>query len=184
MPRISDSQGNEAKLNTDGSINAKLVGSLAKPQATITRPADTTAYTAGDVVGQSPATNLTFANVLSTAGAQFIIAGVTLEIDVATLPSGMGTFRLHLFDSAPTAIADNAVFSIVDADRLKYLGFIEIDTPVDVGATILWLQVFNANLAGKLATGSTTLYGQLETRAAYTPTASAVKKVTIHPLGV
>lgn len=152
--------------------------------ATITRPDNTTAYDAGDVVGTDPATNMTFSNVLMMAeGALFMILSAMLEIDVNAIPSGMNAFRLHLFNVAPTAIADNTAWALADADRSKYLGYISLDAPVDMGGT-LWSQTQNINFVGKLAAGSTTLYGMLETVGAYTPSAQTVKKITLNILGV
>lgn len=151
--------------------------------ASMTRPNDTTAYTAGDVCGTSPATNITFAGCSTIEGGHIIIMGVNLEVDVNAVPSGMSGFRLHLYDSAPTAIADNTAYNLPSGDRTKYLGNIPIDSPSDLGDT-LWVEMNNVNKKVKLASGSSTLYGILETLGAYTPTAQAVKKVTLQIVGV
>jgi len=147
--------------------------------ASTTRPNDTTPYTALDVVdGASPA-NLTFSNVGAVAGGHIFITGASIRIDVAAVPAGMSSFRVHLFDAAPTAIADNAAFNLIAADRAKYLGFIEIGTPLDLGDT-LFGRTDNMNFKTKLATASTTLYGQLQTVGAFTPAAETVKTITLH----
>lgn len=151
--------------------------------ASLTRANDTTAYSVGDVIGTSTSGNLTFLSCSTIDGGHIIIAGVSLEIDVNAIPSGMGLFRLHLYDSAPTAIADNAAYNLPSGDRSKYLGYIEIDTPVDLGDT-LYSAMNNVTMKRQLASGSNTLYGMLETRGAYTPSAQAVKKVTLHIVGV
>lgn len=95
----------------------------------------------------------------------------------------MTTFRLHLYNAAPTAIADGTAFDLPAGDRAKYLGYINLAAPVDLGAT-LWSQNDSANFNGKLADSSTTLYGILETIGAFTPSAQTVKKVTLYILGV
>ena len=146
--------------------------------ASQTRPANTTAYTAGDVVGTDVATNLTFANIGSVAGGCFEILRVSLRVDVTAVPSGMSTFKLHLFNAAPTAITDNLAFNLISADRSKYLGYITIYQPEDFGDT-LWGQDDKVLFKGKLAAASTTLYGVLQTSAGYTPTSGAVKTVAI-----
>jgi hypothetical protein len=151
-----------------------------------TRPADTTAYAIGDVVGSSNTgapTVLTFTNVSVVAGSNVIITGLSLEVDVNAVPSGMGTFRLHLYDTSPTAIADNVAYNLPSADRAKYLGWLDIDTPVDLGDT-LFVRMNNVNFKTKLATSSTSLYGILETRGAYTPSSGAVKVIRLNVLGV
>lgn len=154
---------------------SQLTGSSVTVSATQTRPDNATPYTALDVVGTNPATNMTFATGL-TAGAGFVVYGARLRIDVAAIPAGMASFRLHLFNAAPTAIADNVAFNLIAADRAKYLGYVEISGVLDVGDT-LFAEVDNINFTGKLATAS--LFGVLQTVGAYTPTAQAVKTVTL-----
>lgn len=170
-----------AAITNSNPLSTTLTGSTTGTSVStaITRPNDTTAYTAGDVVGESPATNMTFANVLPNAAGAFVILGARIRIDVAAIPSGMAGFRLHLYNAAPTAIADNAVYNLPSADRAKYLGYITILTTRDIGDTV-WVQDDNLNATGKLAAGSTTLYGILETIGAYTPTASTVKTITLN----
>lgn len=148
-----------------------------------TRPNNTTAYTALDIIGESPATNMIFSNVAKTKGANIIINRVELRVDVAAIPSGMGGFRLHLYNAAPTAIADNATYNLPSGDRAKYLGFIDIDTPIDMGDT-LYVDMKGVNFQSKLAEESTSIYGILQTINGYTPTASVVKTVKLNVLEV
>ena len=160
-----------------------VTSNAGEPSVSQTRPNDTTPYTALDVVGTDPATNMIFTTALPIAGSHFVVMGASLRVDVGTKPATMDGFRLHLYDSAPTAIADNTAFNIPSADRSKYLGYITLTTPTDFGDT-LYGQTDNINFKRKLAVGSTTLYGILETIAGYTPTASTVKTVTLHIVGV
>lgn len=148
--------------------------------ASFTRPNDTTAYAANDVVATATA-NLTFASVLPIAGQQFIITGATLEIDAAAVPAGMSGFKLYLYNALPTVIADNTAYNLPSADRAKYLGYIQISTPIDIGDT-LWSQNDNINFNGKALT--TSLYAILVTDAAYTPTSACVKTITLYTIGV
>lgn len=157
----------------------RQLSTMVSVTATQTRPNNTTAYAAGDVVGTDPATNLTFSNVLPDNGVGFVILGARLRIDVAAIPAGMAGFRLHLYNAAPTAIADNTAFDLIVGDRGKYLGYVTISTGRDNGATV-WYQDNDLNFTGKLAAGSATLYGVLETIGAYTPTASVVKTSTLN----
>jgi hypothetical protein len=147
--------------------------------ASQTRPDNTTAYTALDVVGTDAAANMSFdlVNRVPSAG-YFIILSASLRVDVNAVPSGMGNFRLHLFSEAPTAITDNLAFNLIAADRAKYIGSIDIPTPNDLGDT-LFGRVDNLNFPGKLATSSTTVYGVLQTLGGYTPASQTVKTVTI-----
>lgn len=178
MSYLVDEKGDP--INDANGLPVRLTGSLTgvTTSASQTRPADTTAYAAGDVVGQSPAANITFANVLPNAGGTFVVLGARLRIDVAAIPAGMSGFRVHLYNAAPTAIVDNAVYSLPADDRAKYLGYVTITTTRLLGVTV-WVQDDNLNVTGKLAAGSTSLFGILETIAGYTPTASAVKTISL-----
>jgi hypothetical protein len=153
-----------------------------RSSALAARPDDATPYSAGDVVGTAAA-NITFANVLDNTGQQFIVTGISLRIDVANIPAGLGGYKLYLFDANPAVGVDNAAFKLLAADRAKFLGVIQLATPIDVGDA-LWSQNDNINFNGKLAAASTSLYGILTTDNAYTPSNNAVKTVTIYAVGV
>lgn len=172
---INSAHNDEYAMLVDLPDGVKLTGSSVAVSATQTRPNNTTAYTALDVVGQDPAANMEFATGLDL-GAGFVIYGARLRIDAAAIPAGMTSFRLHLYNAAPTAIADNAAFNLIAADRAKYLGYVVIPEPVDNGDT-LWGQSDHVNFTGKLA--ATSIYGVLQTVGAYTPTALVVKTVSL-----
>lgn len=154
----------------------------AKSSASFTRPTGTTAYSAGDVVGPAEAV-LQFSNIANYAGRSIIISGATLEIDTNTVPTGMTSFKLHLYNAAPTAIAENAAFDLPEADRDKYIGNITISAPSDLGST-LWSQNDNLNFNAKLSDISMSVYGMLTTDAAHTPVSACVYKVTLYSVGV
>lgn len=162
----------------DGNYTKSPCGSST---ATITRPADTTAYTAGDVVGTSPAANIEFTNILPTAGEHFYITDAKIEVEKSAVPGGMDTFTLHLFDTAPTAIADNTAWTLLLADGGKYLGSIIFTVPVDLGTTLISFKNSLA-LKRKLAASSTSIYGQLVTDAGWTPAASDVVNITLETI--
>ena len=169
VPQVWDDAGQAFVVYVSGKVVS----------ASQTRPANTTAYTALDVVGQDAAANIAFTSVLPNAGGTFVIFGARLRIDVAAIPAGMSSFRLHLYNAAPTAIVDNAAYNLPSGDRTKYLGYVEISGVLDIGDT-LWIQATGVNFVGKLAAGSTSLWGILQTVSAYTPTASAVKTVMLN----
>lgn len=155
--------------------------------ASKTRPNDTNAYAALDVIAESTTvgTTWTFSSIGPSGGGKIVIDAITLRIDVSAIPSGMGSFRLHLYSSDPTAINDNAAFDLPSGDRAKYLGFVETPTPYDLGST-LWSATEDMSfpVRKQVTLASSTLYGILQTVAAFTPTASAVKTITLHAVGV
>jgi hypothetical protein len=148
--------------------------------ATITRPNNTTAYTANDAIGEDPAKNITFERIGGN-GAEIIITDVNMRIDVSSVSSGMSSFRLHLYKLPPTAITDNSAYNLPSADRSKYLGYIDLVTPQDNGDT-LWSE--NNQINKKVKLYSSSLYGILETKGAFTPTAQCVKTITLQSVEV
>lgn len=151
-------------------------------QSTVTRPANTTAYTAGDVVGATAAA-IEFARMGEIRG-HIIITDADLRIDVSAVPSGMTTFRLHLYDATPpSALADNAAWDLPAGDRANYLGYIDFTAPVDVGST-LFVQT-NGTGSKKIKMGATaSLFGYLVTNGGYTPGSADVLAVRLNAKGV
>lgn len=151
-------------------------------QTSVTRPSNTTAYTAGDVVGATAAA-WTFANVAPYAGAEIFILDADLRIDVTAVPSGMTSFRLHLYNATPpSAAADNDAWDLPSGDRASYLGYIDLGTPVDVGST-LYVQNVGVNKRVKLG-DSTSVFGYLVTNAGFTPSSAAVKTIRLNCIHV
>lgn len=139
------------------------------------RPADTTAYTANDVV----------LGVLTFRPTAFsreeYITDVRLRIDVTAVNSGMTSFRLYLYKTTPaSALADNAAFDLPAGDRVSYIGYIDIGTPTDIGST-LFCQLSQANYKIGQTEG---LFGYLVTNGAYTPAASTVYTVEIETVAL
>jgi hypothetical protein len=134
-----------------------------KSRPTVTRPANTTAYTAGDVVGGV----IEFKDIGPASG-DIVILSAALRIDVTAIPAGMTSFRLHLYDvTPPSAIADNAAWDLPSGDRASYQGYIDLGSPADVGST-LHVQVDGVNKPARLA-GSYSLFGYLVSTGGYTP---------------
>jgi hypothetical protein len=131
-----------------------------------TRPADTTAYTANDVVGATAAA-LTFPNLGSPDGSEVIITSASVRRDSSAIVSGETSYRLHLYNvTPPSAPADNAAWNLPSGDRASYLGYVDIGAITDLGST-LWAETSNIGKQVKLLSGS--LYGLLVTIGAYTP---------------
>lgn len=139
-----------------------------KSQPTITRPANTTAYTAGDVVGGV----ITFDGAGPYAS-HALLTSVDLRIQVAALPVGMTSFRLHLYNATPpSAIADNAAWDLPTGDLAGYLGYVDMGSPADMGGS-LFCQVDQVNKHVLLGSSQAALYGYLVTNGAFTPAANS-----------
>jgi hypothetical protein len=164
---------------------------------TITRPSNTTQYTAGDAEGVadvSVAANAgsaihELANI-GPAGGQILMLSMDLMPYLASVPSGMGAYTAHLFNAAPTAILDNAAYSLQAADRTKFLGSILIGTPavtnMGVTPTTIYASSDKTSHQGtwQLAAGSTSLWVVLVTGATYTPGSGTVKLLRAFASGI
>jgi len=164
-----------AKVTNDSgsAIPVAVTGRLAS--ATITRPADTTAYAAKDVVSTGAGALLTFANVVATAGGSGTIVKARLMTDQST---NTAQYRLHLFHTAPTAIADNAPYTMLYSNAGNRVGMIDFPACATEGTGSTAAAAMRPssdgnslppNLAFKCATGSTSLHGILETLSVFTP---------------
>jgi hypothetical protein len=138
----------------------------------VTRPADTTAYTELDVLGATSASVLEFANIAPVGGGPIVLLYASLTVSIGTLPAGLGQTRIHLYSSAPTAIADNAAFNLPSGDRSLYLGYITLGAPADLGDTLFVEDDF---LRKTIVATSSSVFAITQTLGAFTPSASTVK---------
>lgn len=136
-----------------------------------TRPTNTTQYTANDVVGTGTSAIHEFKN-LGKLGGFVQLQSIRLQIHVASIPSGMSNFRLHFYQTSPTAIADNAAFDLVAADRTPYIGYVDLPAPQDFGSTLV-SQVDYAGFLMQFNPNSNSVYAQLQTLGTFTPGANS-----------
>lgn len=169
------------QIISDGGSTLTVDGKAYRSVVTVTRPSNTTQYTQGDVVGDTGGSAiLTFSNI-GPSGGFVLIQSVSLVFSDSVVPSGMGAFRLHIYSESPTAIADNAAFNLLSGDRDKYMGYVDLPTPLDFGSSLFTQADYSGRLI-KLASASTTIYGELETRATYTPVSASTVDVRINTL--
>jgi hypothetical protein len=138
----------------------------------LTRPADTTAYAALDAISDStsaPTVVYTFTNLSRANGKGGYIVKAQIATDQKTCTA---RFRLHLFDTAPTAINDNSSYLSLYANKAIRLGTIDFAataTEDPTNSTQAIAQSVDIRLK-YLPTGSSrTIYGLLETLDAFTP---------------
>jgi hypothetical protein len=105
------------QIISDGGSTLTVDGKAYRSTATITRPSNTTAYTAGDVVGDTGGSAIISLTAAGPTAGFVIIQSISLVFSDSTVPSGMGAFRVHLYSASPTAIADNAAFDLTSGDR-------------------------------------------------------------------
>lgn len=161
----------------DGRLQTGGVTTVVR--AGFTRPADTTQYTAADIVSDSTAAGhpLVFRDCARFDGGTGIIYSAMLFIstDAATNPN----FDLVLFDSAAITIAaDNAAGTVTDAQALQCVAAITFDgtnstNVATVGANLI-VKATGLGQVFKCASGDRALYGIVVDRGAYTPASAEI----------
>jgi hypothetical protein len=167
-----------------GQKTSTTVGQKVMVTATKTRPANTTAYGAEDVISEnaSSGTAWTFSNVVHTAGGSGTIVGaIALDDDTGRTQ----VLSLYLFNATPSSnLNDNgANTGVLAADAAAYLGRIEFDALTDNGAFSESRAM--PGLANELpvpfvtASGSKDLYGILITEGAFTPSSGEIFRINL-----
>ncbi len=178
--KVSTVSGQSVSVS-DNNSSLTVDGKAYRSITTITRPSNTTAYTAGDVVGDTGGSAIIS---LASAGpsAGFVLAqSISLVFSDSVVPAGMGAFRVHFYNASPTAIADNAAFDLVSDDRALYMGYVDLPAPQDLGSSLYTQTDYSGRLL-KLGTASTTLFAEIETRGAYTPVSASTVTLRINTL--
>jgi len=155
-----------------------VAGKAYRSITTFVRPSNTTAYTAGDVVGATGGSAIHTLTTAGPSGGYVLIQSISMATHDTSVPAGMSSFRVHFYNASPTAIADNAAFDLLTADHGKYLGFVDLPTPQDFGSSIYTQTDYPGRLI-KLAAASTSLFIEIETRGAYTPVSAVSFELSV-----
>jgi len=138
--------------------------------ASFTRPANATPYASKDAVSDDTAspTVLTFTDIARVNAGTGYIVKARLMTDQAT---NVARFRLHLFNMAPTAINDNAAYTLLWANKEERIGYVDFDGCQTEGTGSDGANAMNdaVRLHFAAAAGARTLYGLLESLDAWTP---------------
>lgn len=153
----------------------KVGSTLANTAQTVTRPANTTAYSVNDAIGTATTHVVQLDSALRTGVFTGYVTKAVLETSQAAC---VAQIRVHLFRSAPTAIVDNAALAILIADESNYLGFFDMPAFAQEGAgstaalSVLALQF-------PIVGTSTTIFAALETKTAFTPDSAQQFKIRL-----
>ncbi len=145
-------------------------GSTISASVELTRPANTTAYTAKDAVADVSGKELRFFNAGRVKGGSGYITKARLLTDQE---ANVSTFRLWVYTAPPVpALADNAPFGLMWVDNKKVVGYIDVgplaaeDTTAGDSAQGL---IADCRLAYVCDARYTDLVVVIETLAAFTP---------------
>lgn len=152
-------------------------------QVSSTRPANTDVYAANDAVGSTAA--VWKFNKIGPAGGKIIVTSVSLRINLTAVTSGMTSFKLYLYRATPpSALADNAAWTLHADDLSVYAGSISLGSPALPAASSAAILVESdaINKQFFLAPGCSDLYGYLVTAGTYTPASATVHVIEMHTL--
>jgi len=143
--------------------------------ATLTRPANTTTYTAGDELTDTGGAILAFSGCSSTSGGTGVLSSITIidNQDAATKPQ----LDVFVFDTTSVPQADNAAFAPADAVMNTTIGAVGMGTALAGDAAVTGNAVFQARnlcLPFICGAGSTSLFVRLVMRNAYVPTSGEI----------
>jgi hypothetical protein len=129
----------------------------------ITRPSTTPTYTAKDVIAPNPAAVITFTDCARVNGGCGYVVKARLFTNSVTAMLG-AVVRLHLYHTAPDAIADDAPMALMYANAAKRIGYIDFPALATEGtgsdsSASLWVDM---PLKFKCAAASKNLYGIAE----------------------
>lgn len=166
--RIAFPSDSTAHLGTIGGKSVRAAASL------MTRPSDTTAYASGDLVANST-TAASVTPLSFTAARANDTTGVIRRAKIRKSGTSVtnAQFRLHLYAADPSASTgitngDNGAWLTKEA---SYLGAIDItvDRVFSDFSTGNGVPINGSEITFAPASGTQTVYGLLEARAAYTP---------------
>ena len=140
----------------------------------LTRPGNSTAYAAADVVNSATARASRFTGDWSKGA----VSGATLVVD--TLNATNGTFRLFLLKDTTgvNAITDNAAFSPTPAVLRNIVGVVDFTLVVTGTSSATGTYAVNRDFKAYFS-GATGLYGILTASAAWVPDSAGVVTIGI-----
>lgn len=150
--------------------------------ATITRPADTTAYAANDALSNSTSAptsgGFTLTSAARASGGSGIITDAVITMSTAAGTSLVG--ELWIFNQAVTNINDNSAFAISDSEAQTLCGIIPFTTNKS-GSNNAVCHVQNLNM-GFTCVGTANLRFLVKVLNAYTPGNAEVLSVLVNVL--
>lgn len=145
---------------------------------TITRPADTTTYAAGDAIEDSTSSPTAFSSTgfARATGGSGRITSVTIIDSSLVTPSA--NLELWIFDTAYTANNDNAAWAPSDANANQLVGVVLLGGNPVVGTVNAIYNAQGLDIPYVCLT-TTTLWFALVVRNAYVPTNQEVFKIRV-----
>ena len=155
-----------------------MPGQPFQVQASIMRPADTTQYTAKDVVNGSVAEAMRFKWLTPFPGMGYWILNPVMISSNA--PATTGSFKLLLFSQRPTTPVDNAVFAPEKAELGYLIGVVVFDNAIKISTGTIYVSSAFYPIWGQCLANDQDIFGVLLDDAAYTPASTETFRVVLH----
>lgn len=146
-----------------------------------TRPANTTAYAVGQVIGTASTSLITLASLSRNINSLAWIGAAKLNTSQSTCQAQV---RAHLFSGTPSAAAspvDASVMKYLIADRTLYQGYIDLPSLNTADATSTFAWCGDAYVKECATDSSGNGYVVLETRTVFTPASAQTFELHIVP---
>lgn len=165
----------------------KVAGVGKQVTVEVTRPANTTAYTAGDSVNNSTTVPvlMQFADIARVAGTGALFSGyLTGAVLVTDLKSITPRIRVHLYRASdPTISADNVAHKELYTELAKRIGSFDLPamtTPIDTtNSTVSRAQDLNLRIPIVCGSALDDIWVELETLDAFTPASGQKFSLTL-----
>jgi hypothetical protein len=139
--------------------------------ATLTRPANTTAYTANDAVTDTGGAACSWPNIANSVDAPVALEALRITTADTGPGTAVATFEVYVYNSAPTPAADNAAFTFPIAGYCgRYSGTFMAATD---GSVATLTPAVGSRRILKPVAGDTKLYFIVKTLTAFTPSANS-----------
>lgn len=142
---------------------------------TITRPANTTAYALGQAIAATSPAALVFPATVNRRGGY-----ITRVLLTTNKSNHTEALRLHLFDTLPTALADQATFTLAGGTESTYEGYVDFTTFVSVGNYAVSEGLLVARPLQFESGANNEVSALLEARAAFTPNSGQTFAVNLY----
>lgn len=159
---------------TSEAFTGHVGGTMTRAMVDFYRPTGTSAYIALDAVTNSTGTStvLNFSNIARIPNGSGYVVKALLMTDQF---SNTARFRLQLYNYSPSPVSDNDAFPLLWTNRNIKVGFLDFPAMISCGSgsssAVALLTPPNGYtpLAFICVSGSSNLYGILETLDAFTP---------------
>ena len=149
---------------------------IIEASASLTRPADTTAYASGDLIANSTtAGSVTPLTFFIPYGRGLRLAKVNLKRSATSVTNA--SFRLHLYKDSPTVTnGDNSAWLSIEAGYQGSVDIVGTSPAFSDAAKATGTYVVNSNYAPffLFTDADQFIYGLLEARGAYTPASAEI----------